>query len=79
MRLFSKRANWQECSTISDCTTGQYERYGIYNKNALLPWKYHVGFDPVFLNWEINKYLYFCVVRQDGRDGGGKILIAKIR
>ena len=40
--------NAQIGSSISDCTTGQYEGYGIYNKNAICAWKYQVIFDSVF-------------------------------
>ena len=47
-RLFSKSANWENCSSISDCTAGKYEDYDICNKNALFAWKCQVIFDPVF-------------------------------
>ena len=29
------------------------------------------GFWHCFLNWEVDKFLYFCVVRQDRREGEG--------
>ena len=45
--LFSN-AQIGETVSISDCTTGQYEVYGIYNKNALFAWKYQVSLHPVF-------------------------------
>ena len=45
LRLFSKRGKF---SRISDCMTGQYEYYVIYNKNVLFAWKYQMSFDPAF-------------------------------
>ena len=57
-RLFSKRANWQNCGSISDCSTRQYESYGIHNKNALFAQKQQVSFDPIFC---FKRSTNFCI------------------
>ena len=72
-------ANLQNCISISNCTTEQNEGYAINRKNVPFEGKYQASFNPGFWIERSEKFLYFCMVRYDGRKGGGKILAAKIR
>lgn len=75
-RKISKWSIWQNFSSISDCTTGQYKGYCIYNKNALFAWIYWVTFDPVFGFERSTNFCIFVWLPEAG--GGSKILTAKI-